>query len=56
LKTFTLQNPAAAKLFKTAGLSISEVSSQNKRINDGENTPEDIQGHANEWITKIQYI
>jgi glycine betaine/proline transport system substrate-binding protein len=56
LKTFTLQNPAAAKLFKTAGLSISEVGSQDKRIHDGENTPEDIQGHANEWITKIQYI
>ena len=54
LKTFTLQNPAAGKLFETASLSINEVSAQNKRIHDGENTLEDIQGHVNEWIIKNQ--
>ena len=42
LKSFTLDNPAAGKLFETASLSIAEVSAQNKLIYEGENTDEDI--------------
>lgn len=54
LKSFTLANPSAAKLFEVANLNIHEVSAQNKRIYEGENTEEDIKRHVKEWIEKNQ--
>ena len=54
LKSFTLAHPAAGKLFALARLSIGEVSAQNKRMNEGENTEDDIRRHVNDRISKNQ--
>ena len=43
-------NPAAAKLFEVAKLDINDISIQNKRISDGEDSSDDIDRHVSEWI------
>ena len=47
---FLKANPAAAKLFEVATLDINDVSGQNKKMRDGEDSMEDIERHVNEWI------
>ena len=51
---FLAANPAAAKLFEVATLDINDISAENKLITDGENTQDDIQRHADDWIKAHQ--
>jgi glycine betaine/proline transport system substrate-binding protein len=46
---FLEANPAAAKLFEVASIDINDVSIQNKKISDGEDSSEDIDRHVDEW-------
>lgn len=43
-------NPMAAKLFEVAKLPINDVSAQNMLIANGNNSPEAIESHADQWI------
>ncbi|KIC14929.1 glycine betaine/L-proline ABC transporter substrate-binding protein ProX [Leisingera sp. ANG-Vp] len=43
-------NPAAAKLFEVAQISINDISIQNKKVADGEDSSDDIDRHVAEWI------
>lgn len=49
-KKFAQDNPAAAKLFEIMKLNINDVSAQNMRMSQGQNTQKDIENHANGWI------
>lgn len=49
-KEFVAENPAAKKLFEVFQISVSDISAQNSKMKDGENTMEDIERHADEWI------
>ncbi len=51
---FANQNPAAAKLFELAQLPINDVSAQNKLIAEGEDSDQDIEMHAKQWIERNQ--
>ena len=51
---FLNANPAAAKLFEVAKLDINDVSAQNKKMRDGEDSIEDILRHTDEWIAANQ--
>lgn len=53
-KTFVENNPAAAKLFETMVLPINDISTQNRRLNDGENQQKDIERHTDGWIQAHQ--
>ena len=48
---FLEANLAAAKLFEVASIDINDVSIQNKKISDGEDSSEDIDRHVDEWIS-----
>ncbi|MEW2915974.1 glycine betaine/L-proline ABC transporter substrate-binding protein ProX [Ruegeria sp. ANG10] len=47
-------NPAAAKLFEVAKIDINDISAQNKKIADGEDSSDDIDRHVDEWIAANQ--
>ena len=47
---FLAANPAAARLFELVTISPVDVALQNVRIAGGENTEDDVKGHAAEWI------
>lgn len=47
---FLKKNPAAAKLFELAKIDINDVSAQNNKIRDGEDSSRDIDRHVSEWI------
>jgi glycine betaine/proline transport system substrate-binding protein len=47
---FLENNPTAAKLFEVMTVPLGDISKQNNRMNAGENTQEDIDAHAEEWI------
>lgn len=47
-------NPAAAKLFELAKISINDISAQNKLISDGQDSSDDIDGHVSQWISDNQ--
>ena len=49
-KVFTDAHPDAAKLFAVAKLSSNDISAQNKRMRDGENSADAIDRHADAWI------
>lgn len=51
---FLAANPAAAKLFELAKISINDVSAENRLIADGEDSPEAIDKHVADWITANQ--
>jgi len=51
---FLAANPAAHKLFELAKLDINDISAQNKKISEGEDTSDDIDRHVNEWIAANQ--
>ncbi|MGF1685116.1 glycine betaine/L-proline ABC transporter substrate-binding protein ProX [Photobacterium japonica] len=53
-KTFTTNNPAAAKLFEIIKLNINDVSAQNMLMSKGKNSSADIEAHANSWIKANQ--
>ena len=47
---FLQNNPAAAKLFEVMTIPLGDIFKQNNRMNAGENTQDDIDSHADEWI------
>lgn len=47
-------NPAAAKLFEVMSLSVNDVSAENMKIRQGEDTPKDIMAHTKAWINAHQ--
>jgi glycine betaine/proline transport system substrate-binding protein len=47
-------NPSAAQFFEMVTIPIEDISAQNQLMQDGENTPEDIRRHAEEWIAENQ--
>jgi len=51
---FLKNNPAAERLFEIAVLDINDVSGQNKKMRDGEDSIKDIDRHVNEWIRNNQ--
>ena len=53
-KSFTDQNPAAAKLFETMTLAIGDISAQNLRMSQGAASQADIERHVDGWIRAHQ--
>jgi glycine betaine/proline transport system substrate-binding protein len=53
---FVDNNPAAATFFDAVAIPINDISAQNQLMQDGENTPEDIRRHAEEWIADNQEL
>jgi len=51
---FADENPVAIRFFEVAQVPISDVSAQNQLIKNGEDTPEQIRGHAETWIEENQ--
>ncbi len=51
---FLAANPAAAKLFEVARISINDVSAENKQISEGEDSSEAIDRHVADWIAANQ--
>lgn len=51
---FLAANPAAAKLFEVAKIDINDVSEQNGKMRDGEDSIDDIARHVDEWIESNQ--
>jgi glycine betaine/proline transport system substrate-binding protein len=51
---FLAANPAAARLFEVATLHINWVSVQNFTMHRGEDSPEDITRHVDEWTEAYQ--
>ncbi len=49
-RKFAEANPAAAKLFAIMELSNNDISAQNLRMRDGEDSTRDIEKHADAWI------
>lgn len=49
-----MDNPEIERWFELVSIPITDVSLQNQRMRDGENTPEDIRRHAEEWIQNNQ--
>ncbi|MBE9068092.1 glycine betaine/L-proline ABC transporter substrate-binding protein ProX [Leptolyngbya cf. ectocarpi LEGE 11479] len=51
---FIDNNPAAAKFFSLVQVPIDDISAQNQLVNDGEDSPEAIRGHAEAWVADNQ--
>lgn len=51
---FLTANPAAAKLFEVAEISINDISAENKLIADGQDKSADIDKHVTDWIAANQ--
>ncbi|EPC01502.1 hypothetical protein L861_05535 [Litchfieldella anticariensis FP35 = DSM 16096] len=47
---FAKNNPAAAKLFEVMSIPLDAIFAQNAKMFDGEDSEEDIQRHAQEWV------
>jgi glycine betaine/proline transport system substrate-binding protein len=53
-REFVEKHPDAAKLFSVMRLSSNDISAQNLRMRDGEDSAKDIERHANAWIKANQ--
>ena len=53
-RDFLKDYPDIAQWFESVNIPITDVSLQNQRMRDGENTPDDIRRHAEEWIRNNQ--
>lgn len=49
-KVFAEKNPAAAKLFAIMKLPINDISAENMQMKVGQNSPADIERHADGWL------
>jgi len=47
---FLKANPAAAKMFEVMSIPFADISAQNAKMYEGENTEKDIERHVDEWI------
>ncbi|MBE7383131.1 MAG: glycine betaine/L-proline ABC transporter substrate-binding protein ProX [Leptolyngbya sp. SIO1E4] len=47
-------NPAAQRWFELVTIPVADMNAVSLRIEDGENTPEDIRRHAEEWVAQNQ--
>ena len=47
---FLESNPAVRALLENVAIPIEDIFVQNARMNDGEDSPEDLERHASEWI------
>ena len=54
--TFLELNPAAARLFELVVIPLEDIAAQNSVMAAGENTDEEIQRHAQEWITENRQV
>jgi glycine betaine/proline transport system substrate-binding protein len=55
-ETFLRNNPAARRLLELVEISLTDISQQNALMFDGENTDEDIQRHASDWIEENRVL
>jgi len=53
---FLENNPAAAKLFELAKIPLDDIANQNAKMHAGENSPDDLIRHAEEWIEANQEL
>ena len=53
-KKFLEKNPAAQKFFELFSLKLADINAQNARMNEGEKSQKEIEGHVDEWIAKNQ--
>jgi glycine betaine/proline transport system substrate-binding protein len=53
-KAFTDAHPDAARLFAVMAISSNDISAQNLRMRDGEDSAKDIERHADAWIRANQ--
>ncbi len=51
---FVDNNPAAARFMELVKIPLNDISVQNQKIQDGEDSVEDIRDHAEAWITENQ--
>jgi len=49
-KQFVKDNPAAKKFFEVFTMTVADISAQNAKMRDGEDSMPDIERHAREWI------
>ncbi|MEL7035836.1 MAG: glycine betaine/L-proline ABC transporter substrate-binding protein ProX [Cyanobacteria bacterium J06592_8] len=53
---FLSANPAAKRFFELVQVPVEDVSAENELIQQGENKPEDIRRHAEEWVQNNQQL
>lgn len=49
-QTFVDENPIAKRLFEVIAIPVEDLNIESSVINDGEDSPEDIRRHAEEWV------
>lgn len=55
-KTFMKRNPAAKRLFEVVKLPLVDISAQNTKMFEGEDSTKDVKRHVDEWIAKNQSL
>lgn len=53
-REFAEQNPTAERFFELVEIPIEDISAQNELMQEGEDSPEDIRRHAQEWVNDNQ--
>ena len=53
-KKFLADNPMAKRWFELVQIPAEDINTESLRIKEGENKPEDIRRHAQEWVAKNQ--
>ena len=53
---FMDENPAAKRLFEVIRLSLVDISEQNTRMFEGEDSAKDIKKHVDEWVVKNKVL
>ncbi|GGA37930.1 hypothetical protein CYANOKiyG1_55990 [Okeania sp. KiyG1] len=55
-KEFLQANPVAQRLLEQIEIPMEDVNIQQEKVKNGENKPEDIRRHAEEWVTNHQEL
>ncbi len=55
-KEFLAANPAAKRLFELIEIPIEDVNAQQKLVQEGESSPQQIRRHAEEWVENNQAL
>ena len=53
-KNFIAKNPAAKRFFEVFTLPLGDINEQNTKMNEGEKSQKDIEGHVDQWISNNQ--